>query len=290
MDVFEGTVAHDVDLPGGRIRYYRSGQSGPPVVLLHGGVLDSSELAYGTVLPMLVGRFQVYALDWPEHGHSWPWSEGTSEATLCDVLDRMLGVWDLDRVSLVGVSQGGGIAARFAIDHPGKVKRLVAIGPVGFEDRWWVLALIGGLMRLPVLPRLTTRLLARFPWLVGMSMRVARMHGEEESSFRESVTIGHAQAVAATRNGATIVDDYLAQTYTRSKSCVSYLPEAGRLTVPTLIVQGSRDLSTSRRALLRAAAAMPNGSYRRVADVGHLSCRDNPAAMAAVIAEFLEDR
>lgn len=260
------------------------------MILLHGGVLDSSELAFGKVMPLLAQRFRVYALDWPMHGHSWPWTDGTSEATLCDVLDRMLRVWDLDRVSLVGMSQGGGIAARFAIDYPERIDRVVAIGPVGFEDRWWVLFLVGRVVRLPGVPRLVTRMLARFPRLVDIAMRVARMHGEEEASFRESVAIGHDQARMAARNGATIVDDYLYQTYTRDHSCVSYLPEADRLTVPALIVQGSRDLSTSRRALIRAAAAMPNGSYRRVMGVGHLSCRDDPETMAAVISDFLGRR
>lgn len=287
LDVFEGTVAYDVELPAGRIRYYRAGHSGPPIVLLHGGVLDSSELAYGKVVPLLAERFRVYALDWPEHGHSWPWADGTSEVTLCDVLQRMLHIWDLDRAALVGASQGGGIATRFALDHPERVDRVVAIGPVGFEDRAWVLGLMDAVARVPAVPRLATRLLARFPRLVDLSMRLARVDGKDGEGFRDSVAIGHEQAVRAVQHGATIIDDYLYQTYTRSLACLSYLPEVHRLTVPTLIVQGSRDLSTSRRALIRAATRMPKGEYRRVMGVGHLSCRDDPETMARVIIEFL---
>lgn len=287
MDTFAGTTAYDVDLPAGRIRYYRAGTIGPPIVLLHGGVLDSSELAYGEVMPRLSGGFQLYALDWPEHGHSWPWSAGTTEVDLADVLARMIEHWGLDRITLVGMSQGGGIAVRYGIDHPDRVDRVIAIGPVGFEDRRWVLTLMRVAVRLPRAPQLATRLLARWPRLVELTMRTARTHGTATVGFDEAVRIGHDQAEQALRHGTTIVDDYLYQAYCRRQDLVDYRPDARRLTVPTLIVQGSKDHSTSRRALLRAAAAIPSGRYRRVNGVGHLSCRDDPEAMADVIRGFM---
>ena len=290
MDVFDGTTAYDVDLPAGRIRYYRAGTTGPPIVLLHGGVLDSSELAYGEIMPRLSGAFQLYALDWPEHGHSWPWTAGTTESDLGDVLGRMIELWGLDRINLVGMSQGGGIAVRYALDHPDRVDRVIAIGPVGFEDRRWVLTLMRVAVRLPRAPQLVTRLLARWPRLVELVMWTARTHGKATLGFDEAVAIGHDQVEQARRHGTTIVDDYLYQAYCRRQDLVDYRPEADRLTVPTLIVHGSKDHSTSRRALVRAAAAMPFGAYRRVSGVGHLSCRDDPEAMARVIREFMAAR
>ncbi len=290
MDAFDGTIAYDLDLPAGRIRYYRAGTTGPPIILLHGGVLDSSELAYGEIMPRLAEGFQLYALDWPEHGHSWPWSAGTTEADLGDVLERMIEHWGLDRINLVGMSQGGGIAVRYAMDHPDRVDRVVAIGPVGFEDRRWVLTLMRVAVRLPRAPQLVTRLLARWPRLVELVMWTARTHGKATPGFDEAVAIGHDQVEQARRHGTTIVDDYLYQAYCRRQDLVDYRPDAHRLTVPTLIVHGSQDHSTSRRALVRAAAAMPSGGYRRVSGVGHLSCRDDPEAMAAVIREFMVAR
>ncbi len=288
LDAFEGTTAHEVDLPAGRVRYYRAGTSGPAVILLHGGVLDSSELAYGEVVPRLSAHYRIYALDWPEHGHSWPWSAGTTEADFGDVLARMIRLWGLDRVNLVGMSQGGGLAIRYALDHPEQVDRVVAIGPVGFEDRRWVLTLMRLAVRLPNAPELATRLLARSPRLVGLVMWSARTHGKSTVGFDESVAIGHDQAEQAVRHGTTIVDDYLYQTYCRRSDLVDYRPDAPGLTVPTLIVQGQKDRSTSRRALIRAAAAMPDGRYRRLPGAGHLACRDEPEAMALVIREFLD--
>ena len=287
LDAFEGMTAHDVDLPAGRVRYYRAGKTGPPVILLHGGVLDSSELAYGEVVPRLSRDYQVYALDWPEHGQSWPWSGGTAEADFGDVLVRLIQHLGLDRLNLVGMSQGGGLAIRYALDHGERVDRVVAIGPVGFEDRRWVLAMMRLAVRLPRAPELATRLLAWSPRLVELAMRSARIHGKATVGFDESVAIGYDQAKQAVRHGTTIVDDYLFQTYCRRPDVIDYRPEARGLTVPTLIVQGQKDRSTSRRALIRAAAEMPRGRYHRVAGAGHLACRDEPEAMTAVISEFM---
>lgn len=289
MDSFAGVTSYDVDLPSGRIRYYRVGSSGPPLVLLHGAVLDSAELAWGEVIPRLSGKFRIYAFDWPEHGYSWPAADGTSEAVLSDVLSRMVTYWGLERFHLVGSSQGGGIATRFALDHPEQVRRMIAIGPVGYDDRKLVLGVMSLVVRIPGLARLATRLMARFPGLVRLSLLVARTQRKKTLGFEESVQLGWQQVRRAVRYGSTILDDYLVESYERSKTRIDYLPQVGELTVPTLIVYGSKDLSTSERALRRAAAAMPNGTFRRVNGVGHMACRDDPQAIADLILGFLRE-
>ena len=287
MDTFAGMTSLDIDLPAGRIRYYQAGSTGPALVLLHGGVLDCAEQAWGEIVPRLSDRFRIHALDWPEHGGSWPAHDGTSEAVLGDVLIRLLDHWRLDRFHLVGSSQGGGIATRFALDHPERVERLIAIGPVGYEDRRLVLAAMSLLVRLPRLARLVTVLLARFPWLVRLSLRAARTRGERTIGFEESVALGVEQVRRADRYGSTIVDDYLVESFARLHDRIDYLPEIHRLSVPTLIVRGSRDLTTSERALRLAVAAMPSGRFRSIEGAGHLVSRDDPRAVAASIAGFL---
>lgn len=290
MDQFEGAIPFDVDAPGGRIRYYRAGTRGPAVVLLHGGVLDSSELAYGKVVPTLAESYRVYALDWPEHGHSWPWRGRTDEATLARTLAWAIAHWELDRFDLVGMSQGGGMALRFALDQPDRVGRVIAIGPVGLEDRAWVLALMAIPIRIPVLARLATRLLARSRWLIGMMMRIARTRGKATVGFQEAVSIGHDQARVAVENGETILDDYLVECYRWPGRRIDYRRELSGLAVPTLIVHGQKDPATSARALRRAAASMPLGRFTQVPSVGHLACRDDPVALTDVIDSFLSER
>lgn len=290
MDRFEGATPFDVDAPSGRIRYYRAGAEGPAVVLLHGGVLDSSELAYGKVVPTLAQSYRVYALDWPEHGHSWPWAGRTDEATLSAVLTWAIAHWELDRFDLVGMSQGGGMVLRYAIDHPDRVGRVVAIGPVGLEDRAWVLALMALPIRIPALARLATRLLARSRWLVGIVMWIARTRGKQTVGFEDAVSIGHDQARVSVENGETILDDYLAECYRWPGPRIDYRRELAGLTVPTLVVHGEKDLSTSARALRRAAASMPEGRFVQVPRVGHLACRDDPVALTEVIEAFLTGR
>lgn len=103
---------------------------GFPVVLLHGA--GSNSLAWGRDMPEFAKRYRVYAVDTPgDPGRSCheriPWEgEGIVE-WLEDVLDGL----GAPRPVLVGLSQGGYIALRFASARPGRVEALVLLAPGG---------------------------------------------------------------------------------------------------------------------------------------------------------------
>jgi pimeloyl-ACP methyl ester carboxylesterase len=102
--------------------------NGPVLVFLHGaGGLFPQE----PLLEALAQRFHVFAPVWPGYGE-----EGGEEA-LEDMLDFTLHGWDVvdaldfERVSLVGHSMGGMIAAEMACLEPARVKKLSLLAPVG---------------------------------------------------------------------------------------------------------------------------------------------------------------
>jgi len=81
----------------------------------------------------LAAHFQVYAPDHLGFGESErpEWLEGVDDLVLhyVDLLD-MLG---LERVSVIGTSFGGWIAAEFAVAYPQRVERLVLVGAAGLK-------------------------------------------------------------------------------------------------------------------------------------------------------------
>jgi pimeloyl-ACP methyl ester carboxylesterase len=109
--------------------YYEIHGSGEPLLLLHGG-LGSIDM-FGPVLPALADGREVIAVDLHGHGRT---ALGNRDITLEDQGDDMativaaLGYKQLD---VVGYSFGGGVAFRFAAQHPDKVRRLV-IASAGF--------------------------------------------------------------------------------------------------------------------------------------------------------------
>ena len=118
----------EISVHGHRISY-RSGGDGPTLLLLH-GITNSSE-TWERVAGPLAERFTVLAPDLLGHGESatprGDYSLGAHASGVRDVLTAL----DIDRVTVVGHSLGGGIAMQFAYQFPERCERLVLVSSGG---------------------------------------------------------------------------------------------------------------------------------------------------------------
>ena len=113
-----------VAVEGGEVWADDSGGDLPPLVLLHPGVGDSR--VWEPVLPALTGEYRVIRYDARGYGRSpAPTTKFTLLADLITVLDH----FGLDRVAVVGCSQGGGSALGLALAQPARVSALVLLCP-----------------------------------------------------------------------------------------------------------------------------------------------------------------
>ncbi len=126
-----GIREETVNLDGLAMRYYCAGRRGTPIVLIHG--LGNSAEVWAGVMPLLAREYLVYALDLPGFGMTPLAPEGTNIATHVLYLKRFLDALGYPRVTLVGNSLGGWIAARFAIEHPERVERLYLLNSAGLR-------------------------------------------------------------------------------------------------------------------------------------------------------------
>jgi pimeloyl-ACP methyl ester carboxylesterase len=110
-------------------RAYRLAGSGPPLLLIH-GIGDESE-SWMPVLPALAERFTVLAPDLLGHGSSDKPRADYSVAAFSNGMRDLLDVLDIDRVTVVGHSLGGGVAAQLAYQYPERVERMVLVGTGG---------------------------------------------------------------------------------------------------------------------------------------------------------------
>ncbi|MBX9982703.1 MAG: alpha/beta hydrolase, partial [Mycobacterium gordonae] len=113
----------------GHRRAFRIAGSGPVVVLLH-GVGDSST-TWEPVHAKLAQRFTVIAPDMLGHGESDKPRADYSLAAFANGLRDLLTALEIDRVTLVGHSLGGGLAAQFAYQYPQFVERVVLVSAGG---------------------------------------------------------------------------------------------------------------------------------------------------------------
>ena len=100
--------------------------SGPPVVLVHGIVSGR----YMVRLARVLGRScPVYVPDLPGFGRSGSAGDVLDVPRLADVLAGWMRRAALDAPTLVGHSIGSQVVADLAVRHPGRVGRVVLLGP-----------------------------------------------------------------------------------------------------------------------------------------------------------------
>jgi pimeloyl-ACP methyl ester carboxylesterase len=134
----------------GRVHVLEAGDGDDAVVLLPGLAASAGE--YGRLIRQLASRHRVVAIDRPGTGLSDriafsghprdPWIR-----VIATVADQM----GLERFILAGHSVGGLAAGAFAVAHQERVRRLVLLSPLGFEQRIplaWNLVLLPGVMDL----------------------------------------------------------------------------------------------------------------------------------------------
>jgi 3-oxoadipate enol-lactonase len=102
--------------------WYIDEGEGPPVVLLHAGVVDSR--IWQPVVPLLRERHRVIRYDQRGYGRSPAWDGPYSPV---DDLVWVLDAAGVDRAALVGLSRGGEIAIATALERPARVSALVLV-------------------------------------------------------------------------------------------------------------------------------------------------------------------
>jgi pimeloyl-ACP methyl ester carboxylesterase len=105
--------------------YYEVHGNGEPLLLLHGG-LGSIDM-FGPVLPILTEHREVVGVDLHGHGRTVLGDRKIDVVDMGDDMDVILDRLGYGQVDVMGYSLGGGVAFRLAVQHPGKVRRLVLV-------------------------------------------------------------------------------------------------------------------------------------------------------------------
>ena len=87
-----------------RIHCLVAGETGSPVVLLHGGGVDSASLSWGLTLGPLAENHRVIAPDLPGYGQSDKPEVHYSTNFYIDFLVHWLDAMQFQKVSLIGLS------------------------------------------------------------------------------------------------------------------------------------------------------------------------------------------
>jgi pimeloyl-ACP methyl ester carboxylesterase len=121
--------------------YYAEQGAGDALVLVHGG-LGSGEM-FAPILPDLAKARRVITLDLQANGRTADVNRPLRWETLADDLAAFIDKLGLVRPDVLGYSLGGGVALRFAIEHPGAFRRLVLLATPYARIGWFPEILAG---------------------------------------------------------------------------------------------------------------------------------------------------
>ena len=105
--------------------YYETYGAGPAVLVLHGGLGSLEGMSYQ--IRALAKSHFVIAADSRGHGQSTDSDSPLSYPLMSDDMWKLLEHLQVDRVDVVGWSDGGIIGLDLAMRHPERIRRLVAI-------------------------------------------------------------------------------------------------------------------------------------------------------------------
>ena len=250
--------------------YYELLGSGDPVLLIPG--LGATCRMWDSVAPELAEHFHLILPDNRNVGKSVgrrkPRRLSDFAADLVELLDRL----QLDRVHIVGISLGGVIAQRMAVEHPARIHRLVLIstahrfGPY-LRD---VSAMLGR-----SLYRMSYSTFQRNVELLGTAPAYYDSHIDEVERKIEMVRENHAP------RGAVV-------TQLRCLA-VSEIEEPDyHITAPTLVLSGEYDALVPNCYSKRMAAEIPGSEFHVLAGCGHNPLTESPETALPLIIEFLE--
>jgi pimeloyl-ACP methyl ester carboxylesterase len=267
-------------------RALRIAGSGGPVMLLIHGIGDNST-TWGTVQAKLAQRYTVIAPDLLGHGQSDKPRADYSIAAYANGMRDLLSVLDIERVTVVGHSLGGGVAMQFAYQFPQLVERLILIGAGGVtKDVNLALRLaslpMGGealaLLRLPmVLP--TVQAVGKITGAVLGSTRLGRDLPDVLRSLRD---LPEPKASAAFTRTLRAVVDWRGQVVTMLDRC--YLTES----VPVQLIWGEQDVVIPVSHARMAHAAMPGSQLEVFKRSGHFPFHDDPDRFVEVVERFMD--
>jgi 3-oxoadipate enol-lactonase len=264
-------VTQFAEADGVRLAYDVAGD-GPPLVLLHAGIVDRA--MWDGVVPLMADAFRVIRYDARGFGESSRPPDG--EFARWDDLLAVMDAAGTERAHLVGVSQGAETALDAALVVPQRVDRLVLVG--------------AGMQGWQFRDELNARWRAEVEaWERGDLDGCAEI---SMGTWFDGPSRGPADVDPAARHRAWEMQRRAIDLENDDAVARRLEPPAaerlGEVRAPTLVAVGELDQPDMVAIAERLAAGIPRSRHEVMAGVAHLPPMERPAEFAQLVRGFLD--
>jgi len=272
----------EITLPQGTISYRDSGD-GPPVVFVHGLLVDSA--LWRTVIPLLEPNARCIAPDLPLGSHRGAMSPDAdiTPRGVARLVGDFLAALDLEDVTIVGNDTGGAISQLVALDHGERVGRLVLTNCDCFEV--FPPKEFAPMVKAASIPGAIYAALQ--PMRLDAARRTVTAYGGLAHQIPDDVTRSWVEPAL---HDAGVRADLIKFLKATEKSIM--LDAAERLpglAIPALIAWGQADRFFAGELGERLAATIPNARLERIADARTFVSEDAPETLAKLIGGFVRE-
>tara|TARA_B100000809_G_scaffold193528_1_gene192494 strand:- start:580 stop:1410 length:831 start_codon:yes stop_codon:yes gene_type:complete len=253
------------------------------IVLVHGYGGSSFSWRYWT--PLLAKRAHVVLVDMKGFGSAPKPDDGQyGPGHQAELIYRLILQADLQRVTLIGHSLGGGVALGVALklldSDPGRLKRLILVASAAYKQQLPPFVALAKYRRLvsTVLRILGTRFVIR---------HVLKSIVFDASAVSDDQVLGYAEPLSSLEAHRALIDTALA----------IVPPDLGKMTarfeeldVPTLVLWGRQDRVVPLWVGERLADQLPDASLEVLENCGHMPAEELPEESWEVLRRFLDHR
>jgi pimeloyl-ACP methyl ester carboxylesterase len=253
--------------------YYELLGTGDPILLIPG--VGRTCRVWDEVTSELSKSFSLILLDNRGIGRSVEKRPAQSLGDLAVDFVELLDHLQLERAHVMGLSFGGLLAQQFALDHPGRLDRLVLVSSGNRFSPY-----LTGMARLlgQALRHFPATLFQQTIELLGTSPQFFDAHAEQ---IDRDVA---AQCAAAVPRGAIA----------RQMRCLGCRDLAGdreyRITAPTLVIAGDQDVLIPACYAREMARQIPGSEFLLIRNCGHNPFAEKPDDTVPRVVEFLLKR
>ena len=256
--------------------HYRDEGSGPVLMLLHG--VCASLHTWDAWVDELKPFYRVIRFDIPGFGFSSPLQKGGYDPAIAvDIMQTFAQKMGIDQFFLAGNSIGGFIAWKYALKYPERVKKLILIDAVGYNQKLpWIVNFASN----PVIRPFARRVMPRFFF----EMAARQVFGDP-AKLTDKIKDRYFDLSTSGKNRRAYVDFF---TVMRKLCASEKLPKGmDQIKSPLMLMWGTEDRWVPLKYFHLWRQNFPNAAFKSYAGAGHTPMEEIPVETAGDAHAFL---